>query len=184
MIKPPNPYTILEIGCGAAPFPGVGERRLLPGDHYIGVDVRFGESDNIAGVRANVVDATDAMGATAEIRRLDATSLPFGDQAIDETVAVNVFGDPRVPRDVRERLAREMARVTLGAITIVEAKSPSEMPLDAMVALMRSCGFLHFNRNSVHDAQLIAQYVYPHQAIRRGEVGDWYAALFGRATSS
>lgn len=102
----PPGSTILDIPCGTGRYTGF---LLSRGYRVLGADIAA-EMIKVAQAKANGVPGT--LGWLAA----DATRVPLRDKSIDATFTIRLFH--LIPKDVRPRIYRELARVCRGQLVL------------------------------------------------------------------
>lgn len=117
---------IVEIGTDGKPFFLLGRRKLQDNEQYVAVDIEKDGADRTA----KMISRLDVEGQAMPIQA-DARKLPFANEAVDECVLTNVFGDRGVNFfKYYEAILQEIVRVLKkgGKVVVTETYTPSFMP--------------------------------------------------------
>lgn len=134
---------IVEVGTDGKPFFLIGNRKLKPEELYISIDqdiARARSTDRMA--HRLKVENTMAVNA-------DARNLPFADEAVDEMIFTNVFGEAGTSAPTYfNSILQEAVRVLKkdGTILITETYTPSSVP-DRMRVKQNPDGTFQINKD-------------------------------------
>lgn len=138
----PAKRVIVDIGSGSFPFPvGLQQRKFKKNEIYIGIE----PSESELQIASVSLKSKVAIGeGKAHLIQARGERLPLANESANETVIINLLGDPRMARRstrIREIL-KETHRILKGGgkLYIIETYSPHPNP-QGIVELVKGLGF-------------------------------------------
>lgn len=130
---------IVEIGCGATPFPLFGKRKLKENETYIGIEPDLQTSESARKSLNSFKDITGVENFHVFEKLGEETGLP-GNYA-DEIIVINVAGYRQTALRF-DAIAKEAERILKagGKVRIVETNTPYENP-EAIISFFKNAGF-------------------------------------------